>query len=129
MKIAVVTEDGKTISQHFGRAPLYEVFTIEGGRVVARETREKMGHHGREGHYEGHEGHHGPGGHAHSHHGGMVSNILDCSAVIAGGMGSGMYATLELHNIGAILTDKTGIDEAVDAFVDGSLKHIPERLH
>jgi predicted Fe-Mo cluster-binding NifX family protein len=33
MKIAVITDDGKTISQHFGRAPYYMVFSIEGKLV------------------------------------------------------------------------------------------------
>jgi len=31
MKIAVITDDGKTISQHFGRSPYYLVLTIEEG--------------------------------------------------------------------------------------------------
>ena len=34
MKIAVITDDEKTISQHFGRAPYYMVFTIEDGHII-----------------------------------------------------------------------------------------------
>jgi len=45
MKIAAVSDDGVTLSQHFGRAPLYVVVTVENGQVVDRETREKSGHH------------------------------------------------------------------------------------
>ena len=45
MKIAAISEDGTTVSQHFGRAPYYIVLTIEGGEVVGRETRPKAGHH------------------------------------------------------------------------------------
>ena len=44
MKIAVITDDGKTISQHFGRALHYQVLTIEEGKVVDREMRDKLGH-------------------------------------------------------------------------------------
>jgi predicted Fe-Mo cluster-binding NifX family protein len=44
MKIAAVTEDGITISQHFGRAPYYVVVTIADGRVVSKEVRDKVGH-------------------------------------------------------------------------------------
>jgi predicted Fe-Mo cluster-binding NifX family protein len=44
MKIAAVSDDGTTISAHFGRAPFYVVVTVEDGRIVARETRDKMGH-------------------------------------------------------------------------------------
>jgi predicted Fe-Mo cluster-binding NifX family protein len=45
MKIAAITEDGTTISQHFGRAPLYVVVTVEDGKIVNKETRNKAGHH------------------------------------------------------------------------------------
>lgn len=44
MKIAAITDDGKTISQHFGRAQYYPVATIENGQIVDRELREKPGH-------------------------------------------------------------------------------------
>ena len=44
MKIAVITEDGKTISQQFGRAPYYLVLTIEEGGIIQREMRNKLGH-------------------------------------------------------------------------------------
>ena len=45
MKIAIITEDGTTVSQHFGRAHLYVVATVEDGKVVGKETRDKAGHH------------------------------------------------------------------------------------
>ena len=45
MKIAIVTEDGETISQHFGRAPYYMVYTVENGQITSREKRNKAGHH------------------------------------------------------------------------------------
>lgn len=44
MKIAVVSDDGETISEHFGRARCYVVLTIEDGEVVALETRARAGH-------------------------------------------------------------------------------------
>jgi len=40
MKIAVISDDGKTISRHFGRAPYYLVLTVEDGKIVAREQRD-----------------------------------------------------------------------------------------
>jgi hypothetical protein len=45
MKIAAVSDDGVSISQHFGRAPQYVVLTIEEGQIVANELRPKVGHH------------------------------------------------------------------------------------
>jgi len=43
MKLAVITDDGKTISQHFGRALSYMVLTIEDGKITEREMRSKLG--------------------------------------------------------------------------------------
>ena len=45
VKIAAITDDGKTISQHFGRARHYLVFTVEDGRILQQELRDKAGHH------------------------------------------------------------------------------------
>ena len=44
MKVAVVTDDGKTISQHFGRASHYLVFTVVDSDIVGQELRDKAGH-------------------------------------------------------------------------------------
>jgi hypothetical protein len=44
IKIAAVTDDGVTISPHFGRARYYEVLTIENGAIAKRERRERAGH-------------------------------------------------------------------------------------
>ena len=44
MNIAAVTEDGVTISQHFGRAPFYVVVTVQDGKIISRERRDKLGH-------------------------------------------------------------------------------------
>ena len=44
MKIAAITDDGNTISQHFGRAAYYLVVTVENGQIIDREFREKLGH-------------------------------------------------------------------------------------
>lgn len=40
MKIGLISEDGVTISQHFGRAPYYLVLTVENGSIVSKEKRE-----------------------------------------------------------------------------------------
>ena len=41
MKIAIVTDDGQSISAHFGRARAYAVLTVRDGAVVERELRPK----------------------------------------------------------------------------------------
>ena len=104
MKIAAVSDDGVTISQHFGRAPFYVVLTIEGGRVIAREKRDKLGH----AHFAGepHEGH--------THDGTAQRHGFDPAA--QGGMRP-------------VVTDMADIGEAVEAYVAGTLTDHLEKLH
>lgn len=132
MKIAAVTEDGTTISQHFGRAPLYEVTTIEDGKVVHKETRDKTGHHTFAAHDEpdlAHGQKHGCGAGAQMRHSSMAETITDCQVLIAGGMGWGAYESLKSRNINPVVTDVKNIEDAVNLFLQGKLPNLMERLH
>lgn len=132
MKVAVITNDGKTISQHFGRAPYYLVATIEDGIVVNRELREKVGHNQFSGDHHSHEGHgehHGADAGAHHKHGQMAEAIADCKIVICGGMGTGAYESMRRFNIQPIVTDLREVDAALQAVIDGTLVDHTELLH
>jgi predicted Fe-Mo cluster-binding NifX family protein len=134
MKIAAVSEDGVTISQHFGRAPFYVVVTVEDGKITAHEKRDKMGHNQFSG--ETHEESHGqdPRGHgfdpaAQDRHARMVTAIADCEVLLARGMGAGAYDSMKQANIRPVVTDVANIDEAVQAYIENRLKDHTERLH
>jgi len=131
MKIAVISEDEKTISQHFGMAPLYVVVTAGDGKVVSKETRPKAGHHNLGGHHEEHAPgeRHGFDTAAQQIHTTMASNIIDCQVLIAGGMGMGAYDSLKSYNIEPVITDIKNIDEAVNLYLAGKLPNLMERLH
>lgn len=140
MKIAAVSDDGTTISHHFGRAPIYVVVTVEDGNIVSREQREKMGHrqfaqasHAHS-HEHGHEHTDDPRGHgmtpqAHERHQQMASAIADCEAVLARGMGRGAYQGMQASGIRPVITDIAAIDEAVLAYIEGRIVDHTERLH
>ncbi len=132
MKIAAVSEDGVTISQHFGRAPFYVVVTVENDAIIAREKRDKMGHtqFSGETHTEGED----PRGHgfdpaAQSRHARMVEAISDCQVLLARGMGMGAYEYLRSMGIQPIITEIVSIDEAVQAYLKGTLLNRVEKLH
>lgn len=132
MKIAVITDDGKTISQHFGRAPYYLVMTIDEGKIVKRELRDKMGHNqfSTEHHTEESQGAgHGMDPASHDKHISMAETIADCQALLCGGMGMGAYDSIRRLNIQPIITDLHDIDAAVQAFIDGKLTDHTEMLH
>ena len=136
MKIAAVTDDGKTISQHFGRATKYMVVTVENGVETARELRDKLGH--RDFQKEGEEGHHhhhddergrGVGNHSEDKHRRMFEAITDCQVLLARGMGRGAYLGLEQAGIRPVLTDIPEIGTAITSVIDGSIHDYTERLH
>ena len=132
MKIAAISEDGTTISQHFGRAPYYLVVTVEDGKVVSKEQRDKAGHHtfaaGQ--HPDTAPGErHGYDTGAQSRHATMAQSIGDCQVLIAGGMGWGAYESLKSRGIETIVTDVENIEEAVRLYVEGELLNLMERLH
>jgi predicted Fe-Mo cluster-binding NifX family protein len=132
MKLAAVSDDGITISQHFGRAAYYVVVTVQENQIVAREKREKMGHaqFGGETHAEGSD----PRGHgydpaAQSRHASMAAAIADCQVLLARGMGAGAYDSLQAASIRPIVTDIPTIDDAVKAYLAGALVDHTEWLH
>ncbi len=132
MKIAAITDDGKTISQHFGRAPYYLVVTVENGQIVNREMRDKLGHahFANDPHEEDKPGQpHGFGPAAQNRHVQMAQAIADCQALLCGGMGRGAYESMRTRGIKPVVTDITLIDEAVQAYAAGRIVDQTDRLH
>lgn len=132
MKIAAVTDDEFTISQHFGRAAYYWVVTIENGVIVSEEKREKLGH----AHFSGeaHSEVNSAAGHdfdpaAQSRHARMLDAIQDCDVLLARGMGAGAYESIRQAGIKPVLTDVETIDLAVQQYLAGILVDHVERLH
>ncbi len=139
MKIAFITDDGKTISRHFGRAGHYLVVEIENGEEVSREMRDKLGHQNftQSGEHHDHDhhdhDHHEQGAHAgagaHGKHMSMAEAIGDCQVLVCGGMGMGAYQSMQQLGITPIVTQESDIDAALSAYLSGDLKDHTEMLH
>lgn len=131
MKIAVVSEDGVSVSQHFGRAPLYVVVTVKKGQIVGNEKRAKVGHHvfAAEEQHAPRPEQHGYGAASRARHERMAGSIGDCEVVIAGGMGRGAYESMQAHGIRPILTDVRDISEAALQCAQGTLPDLMDRMH
>lgn len=145
IKIAAVSDDGQTISQHFGRAKYYTVLTIENGQIVTREQREKMGH----AHFAGeeHTEEKDPRGHGFApaeqdRHFRMAEAIRDCKFLLArgtlapalrsgasAGVGAGAYYSMEQIGIRPIITTINSIDEAALEAAQGVIVDHKEKLH
>ena len=133
MKIAIITDNEKTISQHFGRAIYYAILTIENGQIVQREIREKLSHKhvANESHEHTSESdqRHGFDPASQSLHGKMSQAITDCEALICGGMGAGAYESMRERGIRPIITDIEDIDTAALDYASGILANHVEKLH
>jgi predicted Fe-Mo cluster-binding NifX family protein len=132
IKVAFVTDDGTTISQHFGRARYYEVLTVANGTVSNRERRDKAGHHTFAGGDHQQE-HHGPG-HGHdvqsqAKHHTMTENVMDCQILVARGMGFGAYQHITEAKLKPIITHNQSIDDAVREIINGTIVNHEEKLH
>ena len=132
IKIAVITDDGSTISQHFGRAIYYLVASVENGQIVQRELRKKLGH----AHFvdqphtvEQPGQPHGMDAASHNRHLQMAETIADCEALLCRGMGRGAYESMKARGIRPVVTDIAAIDEAVMAYVKGTIVDRVEKLH
>lgn len=121
IKIAFATDDLVNISAHLGRAKKFLVYTIQDGHVTSKEERVKPAHdHAHE------EGHDHNDGHFHNS---MVETVKDCQVVIARGMGKPAFENVERAGMQAIVTGISTIEEALQAYREGSLLHFPNRIH
>jgi predicted Fe-Mo cluster-binding NifX family protein len=129
MKIAFVSDNGTTISRHFGRARQYVIVTIEEGQEMGREVRAKAGCHGHHHHGAHDDQHHDHAHDDHAHHDDMLQAIADCEVLIAGGMGTGVDQRLSAVGKRAIRTRMQDIDLALQQFLAGRLGDTIELVH
>lgn len=119
-KIAAVTEDGQTLSSHFGMAPQYVVFSVEGQEVLSEEKRLKPHHQRHPDHRAGHQDGHG--------HEDMFAPIADCQVLLCGGMGTPAYQKALQAGLEVILAGGE-IRTALQAYLEGRLSSDLRRVH
>jgi len=152
VKIAIPTDDGKTVASHFGRAEYFMIVELQDGKEIARRLSENLharghghhGHHGYHEHYEEHENHEGYGhgwhhgnhgygggyhhGYGEGHHHGhedVFASTAEIQAVIAVRIGPHMFEDLKERGIEIYLVQPgTDIDEAISKLASGELRRI-----
>lgn len=139
IKIAIASNDGKSVSGHFGPTKSYLVVTIQDNEIINQEIREKFSHHKGshdEGeHHHNHDHEHQNGNHEHGnrhdkkHHNRMIENILDCQYMLVKSMGNPVHDALTEAGIKPILTNIKNIEEAVKALLDGTIDNNTHLLH
>ena len=121
MRIALPTNDGTSISEHFGRSAAFLIFETENGQIKVRAMKTNGAHHG-----QGGCDHHSTTNRAHSHSG-ILAALKGCEIVICAGMGSRAAEALKAGGVTQIVVTKAGpAEEIVSAFLAGKLIHKTE---
>ena len=134
MKVAIATDDGRVVSQHFGRATKYAVVTVQDGRIVASELRAKDSNHGGGDHTHdatapgGSRSAEHTGPEAQARHTSMLSAIADCTCVVAGGIGWGARDQMSAMGITPIVTTLRSVEDAARACANGEIENIAKPL-
>jgi predicted Fe-Mo cluster-binding NifX family protein len=111
-RIAIATADGTTVCDHLARASAFVVVEVDSGVPGARTTRAR-------------------GTQACGNHATFVEMLAACGAVICGGIGQGAFDSLAAHGIRALVAPTasgTGIDDALQAWIEGRLATSDERV-
>jgi len=121
-RIALPTDDGTALCQHFGRAHYYKVVEITDGKVTSSELRDKFAHvHSEENHGESDVSHE-------EVHGRMADAAHGCDTIIAGGMGMGAMNALTAAGYSVMQTDMNDLDEIVEAYRTGTFVNLAGKV-
>ncbi len=112
MKIAVTSQNRKTVTGHAGKCRRFWIYDVDNCEVKGRQLIEltiEQSFHER----------HGTGPHP----------LDDINVLITGGMGDGLQRHLKQTGILAVATGETDPERAVAAWLDGTLKELPPGQH
>lgn len=112
MKIAVASQNRREITSHTGRCRKFWIYTVENKAVVDKVLLELP----KEQCF-------------HDSSPLAPSPLDDVQALIAGGMGTGLARRLEAKKIQILVTDIKDPDQAVNDFLNDSLKTLPLEPH
>jgi len=111
MKIAVTSQNRKTITGHAGKCRKFWVYEIEGNEPLKRTLIELAMD------QSFHESKH------------AAHPLDDVNVLISGGMGQGLQFRLKQKGIQAICTAETDPDRAVQFWLAGTLDELPPEMH
>lgn len=119
MRIAVATDDNKTITGHVGRCLAFAIYDINGEVIERKEIRKNTFTLHRMENAQHREHHHGEG-QQHSHSS-LIEGLKDCSVLLLSGGGWRLIEDLEKNSIKPFLTEEADIEIAVHKFAKGEL--------
>jgi len=121
MKILIPSDDGRTISSHFGRTRGFLIYEIQNGEIQKKNyIPNTITGHGR--------GMHESGPHNYSSHAGIIEAIKDVQIIISHGMGRRLYDDLKNAGKEVYITETIDPEEAIKLYLNGELTNIEDLL-
>ena len=122
-KIAVASDDQRTIAGHFGRTRGFMIYSVEDIRVTDKQYLSTT--------FTGHaQGHHQNSDHDHQHHPShrrILDALRNAEVVISRGMGRRLLEDFERAGKTVFVTVTEYTDQAVEQYIEGILKHDPDK--
>lgn len=128
MKVAIASDDGKTIADHFGRTLGFVIYDISGkGEIVGKNYHQNNHTQHVQGHGHQH-GHHHEHGHEHGHgaehgHGPVLSLLGGVQVVICRGMGRRILMDLNQAGIQPFIVNVDEVEDAIQKFLSDQLEN------
>jgi predicted Fe-Mo cluster-binding NifX family protein len=119
MKIAIASDDGKTIASHFGRTRGFVIVETKDGKITGNEYRSNTF----TAHVTGLEGE----SQADNRHGPILNALSDCQVVVARGMGRRIYDDLAAADIEVFVTNEVEAEKAAEQYLMGKLVDNPDQ--
>lgn len=117
MKIAITSQNQRTVSGHAGRATRFVVYEVENGNVIGKElievdkenTLHEFFHNARI-----------PG---------KIHPVLEVDVVITGSMGPGFVHHMDEFGVEAVMTNESELDDVVNKYINGTLSRQSPSAH
>jgi predicted Fe-Mo cluster-binding NifX family protein len=127
MKVAVPSDDRKTLAPHFGRTAGFLIFEVADSKIIHEQyrtntfTNHVMGQQNQYGPHSPHDHDHQQG-HGHHGHERILDALFDCEVVIAGGMGHRLQEDLAGAGKQIFITRQADARAAVELFLSNKLQ-------
>lgn len=117
MKIAITSQNQRTVSGHAGKTTRFVVFEVENKNLISRSLIELEKDNVLHEHFHGNPA---PD---------YVHPVLEMDVVITGSMGPGFPIKMNANGIEAVMTDEKDIDTVLEKFLDGTLIRLNPTAH
>ena len=118
MKIAITSQNQRTVSGHAGKTTRFVVFEIIEGKLIDKSLLELEKENVLHEHFHGNPA------------AGYIHPVLKMDVVITGSMGPGFPVKMQANGIEAVMTEEKDIDVVIKSYLEGTLVKLqPDSNH